>query len=93
MEVLEGQVSVFEIIKDVKKETLQDKMKKQLTKAIKKGIVPGAKVFIDKNEKDIYIVLHLYCGSGEVLEIRIMSIDGGSSIPWNALSDRLTVVE
>lgn len=94
MEVLEGQVSVFEIIQDVeKKETLQDKMKRQLRQAIKKGIVPGAKVSIDKNEKDIYIVLHLYCGSGEVLEIRLMSIDGSSSIPWNALSDRLTVVE
>lgn len=93
MEVLEGQVSAFEIIQDVKKETLQDKMKKQLTKAIQKGIVPGAKVFIDKNEKDIYTVLGIYCGSGEVLEVRLMSLDGSLVMPWNALSSRLTVIE
>lgn len=93
MEVLEGQVSVFDIVKDVKKETLQDKMKRQLKKAIQKGIVPGAKVFFDKDVKNIYVVLNLYCGSGEVLEARLMSIDGSSSEPCNALSDRLTVVE
>lgn len=93
MEVLEGQVSVFEIVKDIKKETLQDKMKRQLRKAIQKGIVPGAKVFFDKDIKNIYVVSYLYCGSGEVLEARLMSLSGSSSEPCNALSNRLTVIE
>lgn len=94
MDVLEGQMSAFDFIEDVKrKESLQDKMKNQLKKAIQKGIVPGAKVFFDKDEKNIYIVLHLYCGSGEVLEARLMSIDGSASEPCNALSNRLTVIE
>ncbi|MGG5461485.1 hypothetical protein [Clostridium sp. B9] len=91
--ILEGQVSVFDIVEDIKKETLQDKMKKQLKKAIQKGIVPGAKVFFDKDVENIYVVSYLYCGSGEVLEVRLRSISGGSSEPCNALSDRLTVIE
>ncbi len=91
--MLEGQMSAFEIIEDVKKETLQDKMKKQLTKAIKKGIVPGVKVYIDKDEKDIYVVTNLYCGSGEILETRLLSINGSLSMPWSVLSNRLTVID
>ncbi|EOU1465723.1 hypothetical protein VOI00_001848 [Clostridium perfringens] len=91
MEVLEGQVCVFDIIEDVKKETLQEKMKKQLYKAIKKGIVPGAKIIFDNDRTEVWEIWYIHMLSGGVLGIYINSRN--CSMSWEALSSRIKVIE
>lgn len=71
-------------------ETLQTKMAKQMKIAIRKGIVPGAKVILDKDENVIYTVIHLYCGHGEKLEAYLRS--KLCDIGWEVSSKRLTTM-
>nr|DAO46957.1 MAG TPA: hypothetical protein [Bacteriophage sp.] len=44
-------------------------MKKQLYKAIKKGIVPGAKIIFDNDRTEVWEIWYIHMLSGGVLGI------------------------
>ncbi|AGF57509.1 hypothetical protein B0P06_004188 [Clostridium saccharoperbutylacetonicum] len=71
-------------------ETRKEKIKKQMKQAVTKGIIPEATVIIDKDKNTLYQVAYIYVGHDCNLEVNIQR--PGVSMPWNALSDRLTVL-
>lgn len=74
-------------------ESLQENVIKQMQKAVKKGIVPGAIVIFDNEKKDRNIVMNLFLGSENKIEVRLISESGCSIMSYPALSDRLSVVD
>ena len=74
------------------KDTLEERIKKQMIKAVNKGILPGTIVIFDDNEKDRNIVLGLYLGNENKIEARLMSESGNSYMSYPVLSDRLKVI-
>lgn len=74
-------------------ESLQENVIKQMQKAVKKGIVPGAIVIFDNDKKDRNIVMNLFLGSENKIEVRLISESGCSIMSYPALSDRLSVVD
>lgn len=74
-------------------ESLQENVVKQMQKAVKKGIVPGAIVIFDNEKKDRNIVMNLFLGSENKIEVRLISESGYSIMSYPALSDRLSVVD
>lgn len=71
-------------------ESLKESITKQMKKAINKGIVPGAVVIFDKDNKYKYAVMNLFIGNEEKLQAKLINETGLMSYP--ALSERLTVV-
>ncbi|MBD7914539.1 hypothetical protein H9660_05220 [Clostridium sp. Sa3CUN1] len=88
--MIEGQVSVFDILGESSKSNSLENVKNQMKKAINKGIVPGAVVIIDGSNKHKYSVLNLFLGSEEKLYVQLISELGMMS--WLALSKRLSVI-
>lgn len=74
-------------------ESLQENVIKQMQKVVKKGIVPGAIVIFDNEKKDRNIVMNLFLGSENKIEVRLISESGYSIMSYPALSDRLSVVD
>lgn len=74
-------------------ESLQENVIKQMQKVVKKGIVPGAIVIFDNEKKDRNIVMNLFLGSENKIEVRLISEIGYSIMSYPALSDRLSVVD
>lgn len=74
-------------------DTLEESIKKQMLKAINKGIIPGAIVIFDGVKQDRNIVIALSLGNENKIEARLMSEDKKSFLSYPALSDRLTVVD
>ena len=74
-------------------ESLQENVIKQMQKAVKKGIVPGAIVIFDNEKKDRNIVMNLFLGTENKIEVRLISESGYSIMSYPALSDRLSVVD
>ena len=74
-------------------ESLQENVIKQMQKAVKKGIVPGAIVIFDNDKKDRSIVKSLFIGSENKIEVSLISEGGYSVMSYPALSDRLSVVD
>lgn len=74
-------------------ESLQENVIKQMQKVVKKGIVPGAIVIFDNEKKDRNIVMNLFLGSENKVEVRLISESGYSIMSYPALSDRLSVVD
>ena len=74
------------------KDTLEERIKKQMIKAVNKGILPGTIVTFDDNEKDRNIVLGLYLGNENKIEARLMSESSNSYMSYPVLSDRLKVI-
>lgn len=71
-------------------ETRKEKIKKQIKLAVNKGIIPEAIVIIDKDKNTLYQVAYIYVGHDCTLEVNLHR--NGTWMPWNALSDRLTVM-
>lgn len=94
MEVLQGQVSVFDFLGKTtggeKVKTKKEKLIDQLNKAISKGIIPGAEVIFDKDEKQIYTIMSLNVVGNGVLGVVLHSKN--CIMDWEALSNRLSVV-
>lgn len=88
--MIDGQVSVFDILGENSKSAKLENVKNQMKKAINKGIVPGAVVIIDGSNKYKYSVMHLFLESEEKVHVQLVSELG--LISWPALSKRLTVV-
>ena len=61
-----------------------------MKKVINKGIIPGAVVIFDKDNKCKYEVMNLFIGNEEKLQVKLINESGLMSYP--ALSERLTVV-
>ena len=74
-------------------DTFEECIKKQMFKAVNKGIIPGAIVIFDNNKNDRNIVIGLHLGSENKIEARLMSESGNSYMSYPALSDRLKIVE
>lgn len=74
-------------------ESLQENVIKQMQKAVRKGIVPGAIVIFDNDKKDRNIVKSLFLGSENKIEVSLISESGCSVMRYPALSDRLSVVD
>ena len=74
------------------KDTLEEQIKKQMIKAVNKGIMPGTIVIFDDNEKDRNIVLGLYLGNENKIEARLISESSSSYMSYPALSERLKIV-
>ena len=74
------------------KDTLEERIKKQMIKAVNKGILPGTIVTFDDNEKDRNIVLGLYLGNENKIEARLMSESSNSYMSYPVLSDRLKAI-
>lgn len=74
-------------------ESLQENVIKQMQKAVRKGIVPGAIVIFDNDKKDRNIVKSLFVGSENKIEVSLISENGCSVMSYPALSDRLSVVD
>lgn len=72
-------------------ETRKEKIKKQMKQAIVKGIIPEATVIIDHDKNTVYQVAYIYVGHDGNLEVNLYR--SATSLPWNALSDRLTVLQ
>lgn len=70
-------------------EEKEDKMMKQMKLAIKKGIVPSAKVILDGDSKYVYTIVDLYCSCDHNLNATLRH--NNSSMSWNVLSERLSV--
>lgn len=52
-------------------ESLQENVIKQIKKAVRKGIVPGAIVVFDNDNKDRNIVKSLFLGSENKIEVSL----------------------
>lgn len=74
-------------------ESLQENVIKQMQKAVKKGIVPGAIVIFDNEKQDRNIVMNLFLGSENKIEVRLISESDCSIMSYPALSNRLSVVD
>ena len=74
------------------KDTLEERIKKQMIKAVNKGILPGTIVTFDDNEKDRNIVLGLYLGNENKIEARLMSESSNCYMSYPVLSERLNVI-
>lgn len=74
-------------------ESLQENVIKQMQKAVRKGIVPGAIVIFDNDKKDRNIVKSLFLGSENKIEVSLISESGYSVMSYPALSDRVSVVD
>lgn len=70
-------------------ELLQEKITKQMKKAINKGIIPGAVVIFDEDYKIKYTVINLTIND-DTLQARLIS--DTCIMSYAALSERLTVV-
>lgn len=70
--------------------SLKESIKNQIKKAINKGVMPGAVIIFDKDDRYKYEVMNLFIGNEENLRVRLMNEFGLTSYP--ALSERLTVV-
>lgn len=70
-------------------ESLHEKITKQMKRAIKKGIIPGAIVIFDEDYKQEYTVMNLSI-SDNTLNVRLISDTCMMSYP--ALSERLSVI-
>lgn len=79
------QLSMFEV-------PMKERVSKDIVKAVRKGIIPGAIVIFDNNNNYKYTVISLGIGSELKLQVLLISETGMSSESWLALSDRLTVV-
>ena len=72
---------------------MQENVIKQIKKAVRKGIVPGAIVVFDNDNKDRNIVKSLFLGSENKIEVSLVSEGGSSVMSYPALSDRLSVID
>lgn len=71
-------------------ETLQEKIEKQMKIALKRGIIPGAVVTFDGDNKCKYVVMNLFINNEENLSVKLIS--SNSMMNYMALSERLSVV-
>jgi len=71
--------------------SLKESIKIQMKKAIDKGVIPGAVVTFDKDDRYKYEVMNLFIGNEGKLQVKLINELGLMSYP--ALSERLTVVD
>lgn len=70
--------------------SLKESITIQMKKIINKGVIPGAVVIFDKDDKYKYVVMDLFIGNEEKIHAKLISEHGLMS--YLALSERLTVV-
>ncbi|MCF0149495.1 MAG: hypothetical protein HUJ77_14015 [Clostridium sp.] len=71
-------------------ESVKESIIKQMKIAISKGIIPGAEVIFDKDNKCKYVIMNLFIGNQEKLHVKLINNNG--IMNYLALSNRLTVV-
>lgn len=71
-------------------ETLQEKIEKQMKITLKRGIIPGAVVIFDGDNKCKYVVMNLFINNEENLAVKLIS--NNSMMNYMARSERLSVV-
>lgn len=72
-------------------ETLQEKIAKQMKIALKRGIIPGAVVIFDGDNKCKYVVMNLFINNEDNLAVKLIS--NNCMMSYKALSERLSAVE